>query len=627
MFFTTEDKSQQLVTFIWPLFFLASMVNPIYSEEIFQSRIVYYPIGTQYSPVNQAAQLLSTTITNSLKACAIACNQNVLCRIAEYDTSASGQCRLFEGDIDTTGSIITLSSQSRVGVVQISASLFSQHGFSCGTSCQENRYLTCHNDSTCQCMPHTYWNETASVCMPQSSLLGAPCQQNMSMCREDLGYSCLPSNQCGSDATIETTTSIVSTNLVTSMRSSTMVVTTQSNTNVAYEITSTAPSTSIQTSASTTSANQVTTDVSSAPPTTTQSTRISTDTITSTAPSTSIQTSASTTSANHVTTDVSSAPPTTKQSTEISTDTITSTSSTAELLIGNTVAGYDNMSANGDAFGLNVPRGIYVSPLNETLYVCDSNNFRVQRFYFGSRMGVTVAGGFGNPQRNIIMNRVWNVYVDNTQNVYVADRNLNRVTRWPPNITVAVTQGPIISTGVGIWGIPFDQHGNLYTALFDTHIVYRNNITVIAGQYNISGNSSTQLNSPRGIFFNNSSSSLFVCDSLNYRIQMFQMNSTVGVTVAGGNGPGSASNQLDQPHAIWVSPKTGFMYIADTYNNRIQRWKMNDTQAVTIAGTGVAGDLSTMLSSPAGVALNANETFLYVSDQYNNRIQRFDLTV
>ncbi|CAF4144262.1 unnamed protein product, partial [Adineta steineri] len=483
MFFTIKYKSRQLVTFIWPLFFLASTVNPIYSEKISQSRIVYYPIGTQYSPVNQAAQLLSTTIRNSLKACAIACNQNVLCRIIEYDISASGQCRLFEGDIDTTGSIITLSSQSRVGVVQISASLFSQHGFSCGTSCQENRYLTCHNDSTCQCMPHTYWNETASVCMPQSSLLGAPCQQNMSMCREDLGYSCLPSNQCGY-ATIETTTPIVSTQPVTSMRSSTLAVTTESNTNAAYEITSTAPSISSQTTASTTSENQVTTDissapstttqstristytitstapsisiqtsasptsasqitagVSSAPSTTTQSTRISTYTITSTAPSTSIQTSASTTTANQVSTDVSSASPTIKQSTEISTDTITSTSSTAELLIGNTVAGYDNMSAGGDAFGLNLPRGIYVSPLNETLYVCDSNNFRVQRFYFGSRVGVTVAGGFGNPQRNIIMNRVWNVYVDNTQNVYVADRNLNRVTRWPPNITVGVTQG------------------------------------------------------------------------------------------------------------------------------------------------------------------------------------------
>ncbi|CAF4333792.1 unnamed protein product, partial [Adineta steineri] len=146
------------------------------------------------------------------------------------------------------------------------------------------------------------------------------------------------------------------------------------------------------------------------------------------------------------------------------------------------------------------------------------------------------------------MNRVWNIVVDNAENVYVADRNLYRATRWPPNITVGVTQGVIISTGVGIWGIAFDQHGNLYTALFDTHIVYRNNVTVIAGRYNISGNSSTQLNSPRGIFFDNSSSSLFVCDSLNYRIQKFQMNSTVGVTVAGGNGPGSASNQLDQPH-------------------------------------------------------------------------------
>ncbi|CAF0967923.1 unnamed protein product [Adineta steineri] len=583
MFFTSEYKSRQLVTFIWSLFFLALMVHPIYSEEIFQSRIVYYPIGTQYSPVNQAAQLLSTTITNSLKACAIACNQNVLCRIIEYDISASEQCRLFEGDIDTTGSIITLPSQSRVGVVQISASLFSQHGFSCGTSCQENRYLTCQNDSTCQCMPHTYWNKTASICMPQSSLIGAPCQQNMSMCREDFGYNCLPTNQCGY-ATIETTTSVVSINLVTSMRSSTLAVTTESNTNAAYEITSTAPSTSIQTSISMTSAN-------------------------------------------HVTTDVSSASPTTKQSTEISTDTITSTSSTAELRIGITVAGYDNMSATGDAFGLNVPRGIYVSPPNETLYVCDSNNFRVQRFYFGSRVGVTVAGGFGSPQRNIIMNRVWNVVVDNSENVYVADRNLYRATRWPPNITVGVTQGAIISTGVGIWGIAFDQHGNLYTALFDTHVIVLNNVTIIGGQYNISGNSSTKLNNPRGIFFDNNSSSLFVCDSANHRIQRFRINSTVGVTVAGGNGPGSDSNQLNYPNAVWVSSKTGFMYIADSNNNRIQRWKINDTQAVTVAGAGIAGNLSTMFNSPVGVALNANETFLYVSDQNNNRIQRFDLTV
>ena len=54
---------------------------------------------------------------------------------------------------------------------------------------------------------------------------------------------------------------------------------------------------------------------------------------------------------------------------------------------------------------------------------------------------------------------------------------------------------------------------------------------------------------------------------------------------------------------------------------------MNDAEAVTIAGIGIAGNLSTMFNAPAGVAFNVNETFLYVGDQNNNRIQCFKLIV
>ena len=292
-------------------------------------------------------------------------------------------------------------------------------------------------------------------------------------------------------------------------------------------------------------------------------------------------------------------------------------------MIGTTVAGYGNGSLGTDALGLQKPRGIYVTPLNEALYVCDAFNGRVQRFDFGDRNGVTVAGGHGVSSmcNSNQVHQSWGIFVDGNRNIYVADRNCKRVARWAPN----ATQGTAVVNNTGPWGITSDQYGNSYTALFDLHVILRNNDTILFGQYNTSGNSSTSLSGPRGLFFDQNTSSLFVCDAQNHRIQKFHLNSSVGITVAGGNGAGLASDQLNQPTAVWFSSKTGFIYIADTSNHRIQRWKMTDTGGVTITGNGTAGLLPPMLDTPVGLALNMNGTFLYASEQGNHRVQRFNL--
>ena len=156
-------------------------------------------------------------------------------------------------------------------------------------------------------------------------------------------------------------------------------------------------------------------------------------------------------------------------------------------------------------------------------------------------------GGFGYPLRNIIMNRIWNVFVDSGEKVYVTDRNLARVTSWPPNIKAGVTNGTIISNGVGIWGIDFGQYGHLNTSSFDAHVIRRNNATVIIGQHNVTGNSSTHLNGPRGIFFDKNSSSVFVCDSLNHRIQKLRMNNSMGVP--GEQNTGKKKSPFSSPDA------------------------------------------------------------------------------
>ena len=174
---------------------LVVCLDSTYSQELFKSRIIFSNTGTQFFPVNIPAQFLAAKITSSLRMCAIACNTNVLCRIFDFGANVLQQCRLFEGDVMTMGAIISSPlAHSRVGIVQISANLFVGHGLPCSSVCPQSRYLTCRN-STCQCMPHTYWN--GSICAAQTPMLGAPCQQNMSICREDLNYTCLQFNQCG----------------------------------------------------------------------------------------------------------------------------------------------------------------------------------------------------------------------------------------------------------------------------------------------------------------------------------------------------------------------------------------------------------------------------------------------
>ena len=171
-------------------------LNSVNSQTFSQSRFDYLSPGKQFSPANLSAQLISTLSTSSLRRCAIACHMQSLCRIFDYEVYLSQQCRLFEGDLTTMGSAISSpSSNSRVGVLQITSTLFAAHGLPCPSQCEHSRYLACKNGSTCECFPHHYWDN--SMCLPQSCVVGSPCNQNKSMCRQDIQLFCLRLNQCG----------------------------------------------------------------------------------------------------------------------------------------------------------------------------------------------------------------------------------------------------------------------------------------------------------------------------------------------------------------------------------------------------------------------------------------------
>lgn len=304
---------------------------------------------------------------------------------------------------------------------------------------------------------------------------------------------------------------------------------------------------------------------------------------------------------------------------------------------GVTVAGYSNGIGGSTLNALRQPWGIALDK-NNTLYVAEYGNARVMKIPAGTLTGTIVAGkGVIGNSLNRLRYPV-ELAVDTNSNIYVNDDFNYRVMLWQQNSSTGTivagigTSGSSTNTIGESIGLALDSQGNLYVSDKANHRVMKwtPNATsgvVVAGVTGIAGSNNQQLNSPYGLYLDETNSYLYIADWANHRIQRYRIDiPSNGTTVAGGNGQGVGDNQLNEPYGICVSKKTGDIYIADRANHRIQRWSPGATSGVTIIGiTGIYGTNATMLNGPANVLSNVDETYLYVSDRYNHRVQKFQL--
>jgi sugar lactone lactonase YvrE len=130
-----------------------------------------------------------------------------------------------------------------------------------------------------------------------------------------------------------------------------------------------------------------------------------------------------------------------------------------------------------------------------------------------------------------------------------------------------------------------------------------------------------QLTRPIGIA-RDSSGNMYVADLGNNRIQKFDsagspltqwgsVGSTTGLGSVHFNGPFDI--------AIYTFNSVEYVYVTDTYNNRIQKFA---TDGTFVSSWGTQGSGDTNLYWPVGVAANANG--VYVTDLLNNRVLQFD---
>ncbi|MCL9769953.1 GEVED domain-containing protein [Flavobacterium sp. HXWNR69] len=146
-----------------------------------------------------------------------------------------------------------------------------------------------------------------------------------------------------------------------------------------------------------------------------------------------------------------------------------------------------------------------------------------------------------------------------------------------------------------------------------------NGITVAGG--NGAGSNTNQLNFPYSVIVD-ANNNLYITDTQNHRIQKWTSGETEGVTVAGGNGAGANANQLNTPTCVWVDENQN-IYVMDSFNNRIQKWDAGATSGTTVAGGNGEGAALNQFNKPGGFYFRNNA--FYIVDAGNNRIIKWIL--
>jgi tripartite motif-containing protein 71 len=119
-----------------------------------------------------------------------------------------------------------------------------------------------------------------------------------------------------------------------------------------------------------------------------------------------------------------------------------------------------------------------------------------------------------------------------------------------------------------------------------------------------------------------SDGNVWIADRGNHRIQKFDSEGIFQMKVGQTDeeGPDSELGKFDNPRHVAVDDELKYFYVADSKNNRIQKFDINGT---LVKSFGSLGNGSGQFNLPTTVVIDSNGD-LYVNERGNERIQKLD---
>jgi trimeric autotransporter adhesin len=329
---------------------------------------------------------------------------------------------------------------------------------------------------------------------------------------------------------------------------------------------------------------------------------------------------------------------------------------------GNGTAGFAGDGGAAISAQFNNPTGVALKA-DDTLFVADFANNRVRRIsssgivstYAGN--GTAGFGGDGGVATSASLRSPQGVLLDAAGNLYIADRDNQRVRRVAPNGSVSGAIVTIAGSGTagysgdgGLAGsanldspasVALDAAGNLFIGGFGGRIRFVTPAGIIgtaAGAGNKEfgvGDGGTaagaKLAGPRSVAFD-AAGNAYVADYGNHRLRKITaagvISTVAGTGTAGSAGDGGAatSAQLNGPYGVAVDAG-GNVYVSEYGGHRVR--KITPAGIIsTYAGTGIGGFTAdggaatgAGINSPSGLAIDGIGN-LYIADFNNQRVRR-----
>jgi tripartite motif-containing protein 71 len=263
---------------------------------------------------------------------------------------------------------------------------------------------------------------------------------------------------------------------------------------------------------------------------------------------------------------------------------------------------------------------------NGNIYAADYRGNQIVK-YSPTGTVLTTWGGSGAPACQQIP-KPYGVDVDDADHVYVASSNLEQVKSFMPNGSclatfgtkgsgatqllqlrrVAVGPGPSpLVYAADLWGLKiltYQQDGSL------------SSLKLGSGTYPPVGG----LNEPHGVAV--SGSYVYVADMVNQRIQRFDLDGSNPI-MWGDKGVAESTASFNWAQGIGYNPDSGNVWVANTRNNRLDEFGPNGGSPLRLLGHRTGG--APNFYWPMDVVFAPNGR-MFVADTYNHRIQAFSVT-
>ncbi|CAF2184008.1 unnamed protein product [Rotaria magnacalcarata] len=283
---------------------------------------------------------------------------------------------------------------------------------------------------------------------------------------------------------------------------------------------------------------------------------------------------------------------------------------------------------------LHDPLFIYIDA-NDTLYICDNGNNRVQKWVAGASTGTTAAGDSGgsNGKTAILLDKPTGITFDSMGYMYITDYNNNRVQRFPPNSNSATSGTTVAGSAAGNSGstngllhqpvdVKVDGDYNIFITDMGNKRVVKWAANATIGSVLIDGSSGgaaqNQISNPYGlILINDSLNHVYLSDNNQRSAYLWAFgaaNATTQYIIAN-------SLQMDHPSQI-IQDQYGNLYVADANQKRVVMFCVNSTVGNVIVGTGTTS--TPTLANPTGIAFDSDLN-LYVSDGNLNEVLKYTL--